>query len=181
MKKEYVLMKDEKYKLIILLEKENFDYYTDVCIELIFDKKSIVLFKDNLLALKNIIDQYKENMDMLDDNLDENKLGILLNDYYRGFYENEFQNSLILDEQKRWVGERYCCYVSSEYATWIYWYEGNIIMKVTPIFGRFEEKNYVQEYYKFTRKYNDVFRVNVSLQQLICAKKIIYELYDELF
>lgn len=25
------------------------------------------------------------------------KLGLLLNDYYRGFYENQFQDSLILD------------------------------------------------------------------------------------
>ena len=39
MKKKYVLLKSEKYKLIISLEEIDFDYYTDVCVELIFDKK----------------------------------------------------------------------------------------------------------------------------------------------
>ena len=181
MKKEYALIENQKYKLIISLEEIDFDYYADVCIELIFDKKSIVLFKDNLLALKNVIDKYKENIDILDADLDENRLGILLNDYYRGTYENQFPDSLILDNQERWIGEKYCCFLSLEYATWIYRYDENIIIKVTPIFCGFEEDDYVKEYYKFVQEYNDVFREMVLLQQLICAKKIIYELYNELF
>lgn len=181
MKKEYALIENQKYKLIISLEEIDFDYYTNVCIELIFGKKSIVLFKDNLLALKNVIDQYKENIDTLDANLDENSLGILLNDYYRGIYENQFQDSLILDNQERWIGQKYCFFISLEYATWIYRYDENIIMKVTPIFCGFEEYGYVQEYDRFIQEYKDVFKEKLSLQQLIYAKKVIYRLYKKLF
>ena len=181
MRKKYALIKNKKYKLIMSLEKKDFDYYTDVCIELIFNIKTLMLFKDNLLALKNIIDQYKENINMLDDDLDENELGILLNDYYKGICENKFQSSLILDNQERWIGEKYCCFSGSEYATWIYRYNRDIIIKVTPIFHGFEEDDYAQEYCRFIQEYNDIFRERVSLQQLICAKKIICELYDDLF
>ncbi len=181
MKKKYVLLKSEKYKLIISLEEIDFDYYTDVCVELIFDKKSIILFKDNLLALKNIINQYIENIDILDVNLDENRLGILLNDFYLGLYENQFHDNLILDNQERWIGEKYCCFSSLEYVNWIYKYDENIIMKVTPIFGGFEEDDYLQEYCKFIQEYNDIFREAVTLQQLLCIKKMIIELYNRLF
>lgn len=181
MKKEYILIQNEKYKLIISLDKIDFDYYTDVCIELIFDEQSIILFKDNLLALKNIIDQYNGNIDILDDNLDESTLGILLNDYYRWLYENKYQNNLILDNQGYWIGEKYCCYSNSGYATWIYCYGENIVMKVTTVFDGFEEEDYAKEYYKFTQEYKDVFKEFVSLQQLTYAKKIIFQLYDELF
>lgn len=173
MKKEYALLESENYKLIVSLEEIDFDYYTDVCIELIFDKKPIILFKDNLLALKNIVEQY-ENVDILDDNLNENKLGILLNNYYRGFYENQFDDNLIFDNQERWIGEKYCCFSSLEYVTWIYKYDGNIIMKVTPVFRGFEKDDFVQEY-------NDIFREVLSLQQLLCIKEVVIELYNKLF
>lgn len=83
------------------------------------------MFKNNLLALKNIIDQYNGNIDILDDNLNESTLRILLNDYYRWLYENKYQNNLILDNHGYWIGEKYCCYSNSEYATWIYCYESN--------------------------------------------------------
>ena len=181
MKKKYVLLKSEKYKLIISLEEIDFDYYTDVCVELIFDKKSIILFKDNLLALKNITEQYSGNIVILDNNLDESKLGILLNNYYMSIYENEIQDNLILDNQEYWTGEKYCCYVSLEYATWIYYYGGSIVMKVTPVFNGFENEGYVQEYYKFIQEYKDIFQGIVSLQQLIYVKKVVLKLYNELF
>lgn len=180
MKKEYILIEGEKYKVLMSFEEIDFDYYTDVCIELIFDKKPIILFKDNLSALRNIINQCNENTNRLDVDLDENKLGILLNNYYRGIYENQFQDSLVLDNQGRWIGEKYCCFFGSEYVTWIYRYDEDIIMKVTPVFGGFEEAGYVQEYYKFVQEYKDVFREIISLPELINMKKIIFELYNEL-
>lgn len=181
MKKEYVLIQNEKYKLTIFLDKPGFDYYTDVFIKLTFDEQSIILFKDNLLALKNIIDHYNGNIDILDNNLDESKLGILLNDYYRGFYGNKHQNNLILDNNGYWIGEKYCCYSNQKYATWIYCYGGNIVIKVTTVFGGFGKEGYAREYYKFIQKYKDTFRGFVSLQQLTYAKKVIFQLYDELF
>lgn len=35
MEKEYILIKSKKYKLILLLDEMDFDYYTDVCVELV--------------------------------------------------------------------------------------------------------------------------------------------------
>ena len=89
-------------------------------------------------------------------------------------YENEIQDNLILDNQEYWTGEKYCCYVSLEYATWIYYYGGSIVMKVTPVFNGFENEGYVQEY-------KDIFQGIVSLQQLIYVKKVVLKLYNELF
>lgn len=180
MRKEYALIKNERYKLIILLEEMDFDYYTNVYIHLIFDNKTILLFKDNLLALKNIVDQYEENIDILCTDLDERRLGILQNDYYRVLFENDFQNDFILDSQGFWRGERYCCYMSTQYATWIYRYNGKIILKVTPVFVGFEEKGYMLKYDKFVKGYKDAFRDFVSLHELFNAKKVILELYDRL-
>lgn len=55
---EYILMEDVEYRVVLLLDAGACDYYTDVYIKLIFAEKSIVLFKDNLLALKNIVEHY---------------------------------------------------------------------------------------------------------------------------
>ena len=52
---------------------------------------------------------------------------------------------------------------------------------MTPIFGGFEEDDYIQEYKQFIKNYEDVFKETISLQQLKTVKKIILELYDELF
>lgn len=179
--KKYKLIENEKYKLMLRLEENEFDYYTDVYIELTFDENTIILFNDNLLALKNSMEQFNENIPVLETNLSETKLGILLNDYYRGLYENDFKETITLDYQEQWVGEKYCWFINSEYATWIYQYGGNVIMKVTPVFCGFEEDNYVQKYSKFNQEYKDIFREQVSLQQLIFMKQLIFNLYNKLF
>ena len=179
MKKEYILIKSEKYKVTLSFEEKDFDYYTDVYVELFFYNQSIILFKDNLLALKNIIDRYHKNSACLDIRLDEKMLGISLNDYYRGIYEEKIPDHLTQDRQGRWIGEKYCYFQVLEYATWIYRYDKKVILKVTPFFGRFAENDYVQQYDKFIRKYNDVFREPVSSQQLENMKKIIYQLYNK--
>ena len=55
---EYILIENTEYRLIIVLEDKELDYYTDVYIKFISDKNSIVLFKDNLLALKALERDY---------------------------------------------------------------------------------------------------------------------------
>lgn len=180
MRKEYALIENERYKLIILLEEIDFDYYTDVYIHLIFDNKTILIFNDNLFALKNVVEQFKENIDILCSDLDEKRLGILRNDYYRALFENDFQNDFKLDSQGFWRGEKYCCYMSTQYATWIYRYNGKIILKVTPDFVGFEEKDYTLKYGEFVKEYKDVFRDYISLHELFSAKKVILDLYDSL-
>ena len=181
MKKEYTLIENEQYRLTILLDETDFDYYTDLCIKLIFDRKHIVLFKDNLIALKNIVEQFEGEIRILDDSLDEKSLGVLLNEYYRCINEDQIQDNIVFDNQGHWIGEKFYYFSSLEYVTWIYIYDASIIMKVTPIFRGFEKDNYFKEYNKFIKEYKDVFTEIISLQQLRYVKKIILELYDELF
>lgn len=164
----------------LILEENEVDYYTDVYVQLVFNGNVITLLKDNLLTLKNSMEQISKDIKVLDPKWDETRLGILLNDYYRGIYENEIANGIQLDPQGIWTVEKYCWFMSSEYATWIYQYCGMIIMKVTPVFCGFEEEDYVQEYCKFQREYKDVFREPVSLQQLTFMKQLIFNLHDTL-
>lgn len=176
MKKVYTLIQNEKYRLILLLDDKDFDYYMDVSVELILDRAHIILFNDSLLALRNIVKQYK--ICALQSELNEKCLGILLNEYYHGIYANKTNKDIVLDVHGQWVGEKYCCYLSLQYATWIYKYNGNIIMKVTPVFHRYEENAYVEKYNNFVKEYRDLFREIISSRQLKDLKKIILELYN---
>ena len=177
---EYILIENTEYRLIIVLEDKELDYYTDVYIKFISDKNSIVLFKDNLLALKNIVKQYDKGIYSLDDTLEEEKIGLLLNEYYRCLYEEQTQENIIFNNQGQWIGEKYCCFISLNYATWLYEYEGNIIMKVTPIFEEFEEDDFTEEYREFAKNYEDITRKTLSLQQLGNIREVILNLYYEL-
>lgn len=173
-------MKSEKYKLILLLDEDEFDYYTDVYIELIFGENKITIFKDNLLALKNNIAQFDENIHILEPKLDEAKLGMLLNDYYQRLYEDDSEENTILGGEE-WIGEKYCWFINPKNVTWIYQYCGSVIMKVTPVFYGFEKDDYLQEYCKFSHSYKDIFREQISLEQVIHMKQLVFYLYDMLF
>lgn len=177
---EYILIENAEYRLIILLDDEEFDYYTDVYIKFISDEKSIVLFKDNLLALRNIVEQYDKGIYCLDNTLEEEKLGLLLNEYYRCLYEEQTQKNIIFNNQGQWIGEKYCCFMSLNYATWLYEHEGDIIMKVTPLFEEFEEDNFTEEYSEFVKNYEDITKMKLSLQQLRNIREVILKLYYEL-
>lgn len=162
------------------MDESEFDYYTNVYIKLIFGVNKITIFKDNLLELRNSTKQIVENIHILEDKLDETKLGMLLNDYYQGVYEGDFDENIILDSRDRWIGEKYCWFINSKYATWMYQYSEGIIMKVTPVFYKFEEDDYVQEYCKFKQEYKDVFREQISSEQIIYMKQLIFSLYNKL-
>ncbi len=180
MNKEYTLMESEQYRLILLVNNTDFDYYTDICVELNFDGKRILLLKDNLLYLKNVFDKCEKKVNILDKNLDERNLGLLLNEYYYYLYEEQEKYTIILDEQGQWIGEKYICFSNLEYSTWIYRYDGDIVLKVTPIFYGFEKDDYLEEYEKFVQEYNDVFRIAISTKQIKNAAALIDNLYSSL-
>ena len=178
---EYILIDNEKYRLKILLNEKDFDYYTDIWIELLYGKKKLILFKDNLLALKNIVKEYDKEVCSLDNTLEEKSLGLLLNEYYRCSYEEQLQEGIVLDEHGQWIGERYCCFTYLNCATWVYRYAENIIIKVTPIFCGFEEDDYTEEYSDFVVNYKDIFKEISSLQELRTMKENVFKLYNKFF
>lgn len=105
----------------------------------------------------------------------------MLNEYYRYLYDEQIKENIILNNQGQWIGERYCCFVGLNYATWLYEYTGNLIMKVTPIFDGFEDYDFTKEYSEFVKKYEDIIKKVVSLQQLRKMRQIILKLYYKLF
>ena len=169
--KEYKLIENPIYGISILLDDTNVDYYTDVSVILNYNGEQIELFKDNLLALNNIMEQKEVNV--LEDGLDEKRLGLLINEYYRGIFENKIQEDILLDDYGNWIGEKYYFFMSLKYVTWIYKYGRGIVVKVTPIFNGFEKNSYFKQYSKFILEYRDVFREKISSKQLEYIKNII--------
>lgn len=179
MEKEYVLIKNETYKMMLSFDDEEFDYYTDVSVKLYFGETVVLLFQDKLLALRNIMDDY--DIKTLDDKLNESKLGIFLNDYYRGTYEGKYEKYLILDKHKHWIGEQYYCMQSLEYTTWLYQYEDYIVLKVTPVFTGFDEDDFTESYRKFAKSYKDTFRQTITLEEVVRAERKVFDLYEIYF
>lgn len=178
--KKYPLIRSAKYDLVLLLDDKEFDYYTDITIELDIRKEKIILFKDNLLYLKNIVKQYEKGPLLLSDNLKEDKLGILLNEYYKYLNDNHPCKEIVLNEKNEWIGQKYNCFSTLNYATWLYRYDKNIILMVTPIFSEFDEENYISKYSTFINNYKDIFRECVTLPQLKRIGNIIINLYNKL-
>jgi len=174
-----MLIKKQNYSLILILDDLDFDYYTDISIELFSKENRIILYCDNLLALKNIVEQYNKGIPILNNDLEEERIGLLLNKYYQGLYENVIKNEIILDKRGQWIGEKYLCYVNSEFATWIYRYNNRMVFRITPIFQGFEKDNYIQDYNQFMLQYKDILKDVVSVEELEGIKKIICELCNK--
>lgn len=179
---EYTVIKDNQCTVKISADITDLDYYTNITLKLCIDNKDIVLLVDNILFLKNVMSGYMENVDtyILDSRLDEKNLGLLLNEYYRYVDEENVKDKLILDGQNRWIGEKYCCFTNEGYATWLYKYNENMVMKVTPLFMGFEKNNYMQEYSEFIKEYRDVLSINVTFQQLNNMFKVILFLFNHM-
>lgn len=179
---EFVVINSNHFKLKLLVNRVDMDYYTDITLKLYIGKKRIVLLEDNILFYKNMIYNYKDNIDVysLDKRLDEKDLGLLLNEFYYCLYENITRNSIILDNQERWIGEKYCCFSNSDCATWIYKYNDNIVLKVTPMFRGFDKDNYFNQYLKFTKGYSDIFCTTITFNQLKDIYNIIIDLYHSM-
>ncbi len=180
MKKQYILIKNNAYSCYLLLDNRDFDYYTNVQIQLDDRTQSLMLYNDNLLYLKNIIKQcHKFGIEELSVVLDENNVGILSNEYYRSIYENEKSNSVLLDDNGYWIGEKYRIFSHNQYETWLYKYQGDIILKVTPVYMGFEQEGYFNSYIRFQKTYKDIFRERISLTQLKSAGETILGIYRE--
>lgn len=88
--KRYKIFEKEQYCMNMMFDDDKFDYYSDVEIKFTVRETEYIIYKDNLLFLKNIINNFKDKNKYLDDNLDEDKLGILLNIYYKKQDRNKY-------------------------------------------------------------------------------------------
>jgi len=174
---KHILLSNNQYVLQLISNVE-LDYYTDVTIELSTKSENKIIFKDNILYLKNLLEQYINNLDnyILDNRLDEKELGLQLNKYYYTIYEDIENNTLIKNKQGEWLGEKYCCFSTIQYATWLYKYSNKIILKVTPIFTKFENDNFFDEYSNFIKEYIDIFNIEITKKQLNDIFNIVLEL-----
>lgn len=103
--KHYKIFEKEQYCMNMMLEDDKFDYYSDVEIKFIIRETEYIIYKDNLLFLKNIINNFKDKNKHLDDNLDDDKLGILLNIYYKTIYDELEDDRISINEFNEWIGE----------------------------------------------------------------------------
>ena len=149
---------------------------------LFFGKEKFVLLKDNIIYFFNTIDKYIKNIDNynLDKRLEEKKLGLLFNEYYYCIYEDIISDSVILDDNNGWIGEKYCCFSNFQFATWLYKNDGNIAIKVTPMFKYFDMDNNRTQYLKFVEEYVDIFNTTITFHQLIKLSEILSSLRGKL-
>ena len=179
MMKEYILIKNTNYELVLQFDEEDFDYYMNVNVKIKFAKTECVLYNDNILELKNIVVSLCDNIGRLDNSLNERDIGILLNSYYYEMDEGQTSDKIILDENEVWIGEKYSYLMSNNYVTWFYKYNDNIILKITPIFHSEDEENDYVEYSRFIENYKDIFRDKISLEQIIGMKNVIVSTYSK--
>lgn len=178
--KKYVLTETLKYRIILLAEENDFDYYTPIYICLEFQYGSILLLKDNILFLKNIVERLSTGIEKLHESLEDNKLGLMLNEYYYNLYENRNSTNIILNPNGTWIGEKYCCFSTPKCATWIYKICEKVVIKVTPVFSHFEKDDYKRLYSDFIKNYKDIFKGFITKQQLVDIKEIVLSLFHKL-
>lgn len=161
--KHYKIFEKEQYCMNMMLEDDKFDYYSDVEIKFIIRETEYIIYKDNLLFLKNIINNFKDKNKYLDDDLDEDKLGILLNIYYKTIYDELEDDRISINEFNEWIGEKYVLFLSKIYVTWLYEKQDNYVIKITPIFNNDE---YGEEFEKFLLNYKDILCMEIHSDDL---------------
>lgn len=161
--KRYKIFEKEQYCMNMMFDDDKFDYYSDVEIKFIIRETEYIIYKDNLLFLKNIINNFKDKNKYLDDNLDEDKLGILLNIYYKSIYDELEDDRININEFNEWNGEKYVLFLSKSYATWLYGKRDNYVIKITPIFNNDE---YGEKFENFLLNYKDILCMKIHSDDL---------------
>lgn len=175
------LYDDLKYSIILEVPHGIIDYYTDINIKLYADSEAIVLFDDNLLYLKNIVDYYKSGVPELGGDIEEKKIGMLFNDYHKCIHEDKKDANIILNGKGEWIGEKYCCFNSISYASWLFKHNGMIVFKVTPLFTNFEKDDYKKRYTEFKRNYKDVISLKLDVFTLKGIGDKVLKFYQDYY
>lgn len=153
--KQFKILEKRQYCVYVQLDDDNFDYYSDAIITIRGNGVDFIIYKDNLLYLKNVINNIKEIIEDIDlDKIDEMNIGILLNIYYKSIFDELADDRIIFNEFDEWIGEKYMLFSSNEYATWLYRNKCKYTIKITPIYNA--EYKYEDEFEKFLANYRDI-------------------------
>lgn len=171
--KQYIIFEKDQYFIDLQLDDDNFDYYSDVEIKIIVKGTEYIIYKDNLLFLKNVINNFNEKNECIDDNLEDKQLGILLNIYYKMVYDELVDERIRINEFGEWIGEKNVFFSSKSCATWLYRNRDKNILKITPIFNNNDE--YGEEFVNFMIDYQDILNDELYANDL---KRIFNVLLD---
>lgn len=177
----YILIGQNTFRIELQIMDDVIDYYSNICIKLITDNNTYEILNDNIYFLKNLKDRYcieSENL-VFDARLPEKELGMLQNKYYYYLNENIYSEDIILDEDDEWIGEKYCCFSTPEYSTWLYKKEGKFYLRVTPMFQFFDDENNIEIFRNFINGYKDIFFSEIFLEQLEKICDIIEKIYQQ--
>lgn len=178
---KYILFSQDTFKIELQIMDEVVDYYTEICVRLIKGNNIYEILNDNIYFLKNLKDTYIVNVEKfeMDTRIMDEKIGILQNEYYYCMYEDICNEDIILEDEEVWIGEKYCCFSTPEYSTWIYKKNGKIYVRITPMFRYFEEENNSELYLDFVNNYQDIIFSEIPLDQLEKTCLLIEEIYQK--
>ncbi len=177
----YTLISQNTFKIELQIMDDIVDYYSNICIRLIMKNNIYEILNDNIYYLKNVKERYCVDNELfeIDARIFEQKLGILQNEYYYCLNENISNEDIILDENDEWIGEKYCCFTTPEYSTWIYKKGDRFHLMVTPMFRYFDEENNRELYLNFINEYKNIFFSEISSVQLKKTCDIIEKIYQQ--
>ncbi|KAB1438061.1 hypothetical protein [Candidatus Galacturonibacter soehngenii] len=177
----YILFNQNTFRIELQIMDDIVDYYSNICIRLIGENNIYEILNDNIYFLKNIKEMYSVDIEKyeIDARILEQKLGVLQNEYYYCLNENISNKDIIMDENDEWIGEKYCCFTTSEYSTWLYKKGGKFYLMVTPMFRYFDEENNRELYLEFINEYRNIFFSEILLEQLEKICDIIEKIYQQ--
>lgn len=169
---KYLLYENDQCLINVLIDTDNLDYYTDLMINVNVMNNEYTIYEDNYLYLKNILNNFNiKNIG----SIDERKLGLLLNVYYKTEPDDNSDDRIIKDVSGTWIGNKFRIFESpSKCATWLFKKEDKYIIKVTPIYDFDNESE--EQFNSFISHYHDI--LNIELNEI--KLKSIYRKLEEL-
>lgn len=107
----------------------------------------------------------------------ETEIGIAQNEYYHRCSQNLPLNFPAIKEvNERWIGNKYSCFESKDFSTWVYCLKGQSYLKVTPLYsGNYDDKAEIN-YDDFLRNYKIIYERCLTKKEVFQCQNIIKKL-----
>ena len=96
--------------------------------------------------------------------------------YYRFAHDLPFDSSAIKEVNGMWIGNKYSCFESRNFSTWVYSIKGQCYLKVTPLYSENYEENPKISYADFLRKYKIIYERRLEQKEVTECQNMIKEL-----